>query len=325
MRIVFMGASELGWQCCRTLLEMGQQVVGLFSIPPQFSVSWSTMPVHNVRFRSFEGLAEEYRIPLTYMKGKATASACRRELERLKPDLIAVIGWYYMVPRSWRDIASLGAVGIHASMLPRYRGGAPLVWAMIRGESSTGTTLFHLGDGADDGDIIGQVPFAIEPEDEIGDLIAKATSASVELVRLYIPKLVRGEALRVAQDHRIATTYPQRNPEDGLIDWASKSAVQVHNWVRAQTSPYPGAFTFHEGRAVHIWKTSLTHLRVGQGVLPGSLLIDDQYPFDLGVVCGDGSILGTCEVSVAAGAVIPARDFREQLQTSSKRRFDAMR
>ena len=227
MRIVFMGASDLGWHCCRALLEMGQDVVGIYSIPREFRISWSVTPVTNVRYRSFEDLASKYDIPLTYLTGKLNTPEHRDALAKFRPDVLLAIGWYYMLPRPVRDLAPLGAVGVHASLLPKYRGGAPLVWAMINGEPKTGVSLFHLADGVDNGDLIGQESFDIGVEDDIAGIIEKATEASVTLVRNYIPLLGSGHAPRQAQAESLATTVPQRRPDDGVIDWSTRSAWQV--------------------------------------------------------------------------------------------------
>jgi methionyl-tRNA formyltransferase len=156
MRIIFMGASEIGWECCKLLFEQGKNIVGIFSIRKEFIISWSKSPVTNVRFRNFEDLSQQYHSPIIYVTHKLTDPYYQRILIDLKPDILIVIGWYYMIPRSIRYIATYGAIGIHASILPKYRGGAPLVWAIINGETKTGVTLFYLEDGVDDGDIIAQ-------------------------------------------------------------------------------------------------------------------------------------------------------------------------
>ncbi|MGQ9581833.1 MAG: methionyl-tRNA formyltransferase [Armatimonadota bacterium] len=301
MRIVFMGASELGWECCRTLFEMGQDVVAIFSIPKEFRISWSFQLVTNVRYRSFEDLARAHSVPLIYVTKKMSALEYKNILQQMRPDILVVIGWYYMVPRSLREIAPLGAVGIHASLLPKYRGGAPLVWTIINGEARGGVSLFHLADGVDDGDLIGQSSFDIGLEEDIADVIRKATSASVQLVREYIPRLAAGNAPRMSQDHTHATVVPQRKPEDGLLDWTAKSALQAYNWVRAQTRPYPGAFTYLLGEKVTLWRASLSE-SLRHDTLPGEILPTvSEAPDAFGVWCADGRLLRVHEVEVDSG------------------------
>ncbi len=251
MRIVFFGASALGYRCCEELIAMGQEVVGLFTIPREFPISYSpSAPVSNVLHRDFHALGAQHDIPVVSVSGKMGRYA--DALAAMRPDLLVVIGWYYMIPASLRSIAARGCVGVHASLLPKYRGGAPLVWALIDGAEETGVSLFHFTDGVDDGDIVGQQSFPIGARDTIADLLAKSEAASIYLLRSHVPQLAIGTAPRIAQDHSLATTVPQRSPADGRIDW-SWDAARIDRFIRAQTHPYPGAFTEIDGKRVRIW------------------------------------------------------------------------
>lgn len=300
-----MGASELGWECCQSLLEMGQQVVSIFSIPQQFNISWSSTPVQNVRFRQFDDLAVKYSIPITYVTQKM--SAYKQQLEQLTPDLIVVIGWYYMVPRSLRAIAPLGALGIHASLLPKYRGGAPLVWAMINGESHTGVSLFYLEDGIDDGDLVGQQGFEILPDETIADVIGKSTKASLSLVREYIPLIANGNTPKIQQDHTQATHVPQRHPDDGLLDWNTKTLQQAYDWMRAQSHPYPGAFSYLRKEKIHIWNARKAN-RINPNSIPGQIYSWSELDRKIGVWCADGGLLELVKVGLENGEVLPGVD-----------------
>lgn len=256
MRIVFFGATALGYRCCEALLEMGQEVVGLFTIPREFPISYSpNAPVTNVMHRDFHELGARHGLPVISVEGRM--GQFEEQLAALRPDLLIVIGWYYMIPAALRRLASHGCVGIHASLLPRYRGGAPLVWAMIEGETETGVSLFHFTDGVDDGDIIGQRRFAIGERDTIADLLARSEAAALDLVRTHVPQLADGTAPRIPQDHTQATTVPQRSPADGRIDW-SWDAARIDRFIRAQTHPYPGAFTEIGGKCVRIWAADVS-------------------------------------------------------------------
>ena len=252
MRIVYLGASDIGWHCCKALLEDGHQVVGILSIPRRFRISWAKGEIENVRHRSFEDLAAQYKIPLLYMTTKMADPIYKIFISELRPDLLVVIGWYYVIPKNILKIPPLGTVGIHASLLPKYRGGAPLVWAIINGEQETGVTLFYFDEGVDDGDIIAQKRFPILLEDTIADVIEKARIASVELVREFIPRIAQGTAPRIPQDHEKATYVPQRRPQDGLLRCEEKTAMEAYNWIRAQSRPYPGAFIVVGGRKIKL-------------------------------------------------------------------------
>jgi methionyl-tRNA formyltransferase len=257
MRIVFFGASDLGYQCCETLIKMGQNVVGIFTIPKQFNISYSKdKPVNNVLFRNFHELGDHYAIPVIEVEGKMANYF--DQLAKLEPDFLLVIGWYYMIPKSFRELAIKGCAGIHASLLPKYRGGAPLVWAMINGEKETGISFFYFSDGVDDGDLIAQVKFPIEESDTIKQLLDKTQQSSLRIIEEYIPKISNGTALRYSQKGE-PTYVPQRKPEDGLIDW-SWDKEKIKRFINAQTKPYPGAFTIIEGKKVIIWDADIMGL-----------------------------------------------------------------
>jgi methionyl-tRNA formyltransferase len=263
MRIVFFGATELGFRCCQQLFEAGEEVVGIFTIPQEFRISYSPAPVRNVTFRSFEELAGEHHVPLVHVTTKMSDEQYVERLRGWRPDFGIVIGWYYMIPRVVRELFPRGVTGIHASLLPKYRGGAPLVWAIINGEDKAGVTLFYFDGGVDTGDVIAQQEFPITRDDTIRTVYEKATEASLAVLRDYVPLIRRGAAPRSPQDHSAATQFPQRKPEDGLIDW-DKSAEEIRNFIRAQTKPYPGAFTFLNGKKVVIWDADVSDETPGQ-------------------------------------------------------------
>jgi methionyl-tRNA formyltransferase len=289
---------------------MRQEVVGIFSIPRDFRISWSSKPVRNVLFRSFEDLAHAHHVPLVYVTKRMADPEYRQVLTDLKPDILIVAGWYYIVPPSLRMLAPLGAVGIHGSLLPKYRGGAPLVWAMINGDTHAGVSLFYLADGVDDGDLIGQVRFDIDVQENIGDAVRKTTQASVELLREYVPLLAIGKAPRRPQDHSAATMMPQRKPEDGLIDWCSFSASQAHNWVRAHTRPYPGAFTFLGREKVIIWKAHLSERDPERLCKPGSIEVHPPgCPDAFAVWCADHRVICVHEVGLEDGTAMSGIEF----------------
>ena len=258
MRIVFFGATQLGLECCRIIAaeELGE-LVGIVTIPRTFSISYRPAGVTNVLHADLKPFAVEHGVPCLEIEGKL--ASIPHEVAAMRPDLLLVIGWYYLIPPALRALAPRGCVGVHASLLPKYRGGAPLVWAMIHGESRTGVTLFHFDDGVDTGDVIAQESFEIAREDTIADVLRKSEKACVSVLRSHLPLLARGAAPRVPQDHTAATQFAQRSPEDGAIDW-SWSAERIRNFIRAQTRPYPGAFTTIGGKKVRIWSADVEEL-----------------------------------------------------------------
>jgi methionyl-tRNA formyltransferase len=258
VKIVFFGATELGYKCCRLIIEKKlAEVTGIFTIPREFKISYTKTTVKNVLYANFFDFKKEHDIPVIEITDKM--AAYKHEIEEFKPDFMLAIGWYYMIPKSIRELAPKGCTGIHASLLPKYRGGAPLVWAIINGEAETGLTFFYLDEGIDDGDIIAQKKFSIEPEDTIRELIVKTTDAALSVIKEYLPKISDGTAPRIKQDHSKATVVPQRKPEDGLIDW-NWDSKRIKDFIRAQTKPYPGAYTVIEGKKITIWDAEITEI-----------------------------------------------------------------
>ncbi len=135
----------------------------------------------------------------------------------LRPDFFLVVGWYHLVPRSWRNLAP--AYGLHASLLPDYSGGAPLVWAIINGEMQTGITLFQFEDSVDSGPVIAQEATPIFDKDDITTLYERIEHISLGLLQANIPRIIDGSAELMPQNERLRRVFPQRSPEDGKIDW----------------------------------------------------------------------------------------------------------
>lgn len=251
MRIVFIGASKIGLKCLEAICQLPEvDVVGVVTSPEIFSISYQPNGVQNVLHADFPAFCGRQGIPFLVMEGKMRDPTIEAQIKAWSPQFILVVGWYHMIPRSIREIAPTG--GLHASLLPDYSGGAPLVWAIINGEKMTGITFFQMDDGVDSGPIIAQHVEPILYEDTIGTLYGRIEAAAVQLLLDQLPKLSRGEAKLTHQDETKRRCMPQRNPEDGLVDW-SWGANRLYDFVRAQTAPYPGAFTHFGGNKVILW------------------------------------------------------------------------
>jgi methionyl-tRNA formyltransferase len=259
MRIVFFGASKLGYECCKAIIEAGHTVSGIFTIPETFSIKYKEEAerrnVKNVLFRDFKDFNLKYNIPVIEAEGNL--SRYQEDLIKFNPEFILVIGWYYLIPAAMMQMAPKGVAGIHGSLLPKYRGNAPFVWAMINGEKETGISFFFFDDGIETGDIITQRTIPIEDKDTIKEILDKAEAASIEALLESLPKIADGTAKRTKQQHKLATFFPKRAPEDGLIDW-SWDAKRIRDFVRAQTKPYPGAYTIINGKKVVIWDADIS-------------------------------------------------------------------
>ncbi len=268
MSLVFFGTTDVGWHCLDEMIKANLPVRGIVTGLQEFDISYAKDKVRNLRHRSFKNFEEEHGIPVLTFTRKFDEEIVRT-IASWQPQLLVVIGWYHLIPARVRALAPLGTVGVHWSLLPKYRGGSPLVWAMINGETETGTSLFYLEDKVDVGDVIAQTRVSIGADDEVSAMIARLNMASGALVREHIPKLLRGEAQRWPQDNTEATYFPPRAPEDGEIDW-SWPARRIYDFIRAQTLPYPCAFTSYRGQKIKIVHATLPpyderHVRVRAG------------------------------------------------------------
>jgi methionyl-tRNA formyltransferase len=313
MRICFFGSSIFGYSCLETALNCPEiEVAGVVTTISQFRISYSPdHPVTNVLHKDFQSIKFSHpTLPVFTMKKGMQDSELIRFINEIKPDLILVIGWYHMVPIIIRSIPPKGVVGIHASLLPKYRGGAPLVWAVINGEEEAGLSLFYFDDGVDTGDIIGQRYVPIKLNDSIASLYRRIEKEGLSLLDEMLPKLANGTAPRMPQKAEDEKVWPQRGPDDGKIDWRS-SSISVYNFIRAQTKPYPGAYTFRKNEKLRIWKAKLYDFTDVKGY-PGEVLgIANNHlakGFIVGVNDGDVPLLVT-EVGTELHESLPAHEY----------------
>lgn len=283
MSIVFFGTTDTGWHCLDQMLRAGLPVRGIVTGLPEFEISYAKDKVHNLRYRSFENFRERDGIPVLTFSRQFDESIMQT-LASWAAKLFVVIGWYHLIPARVLALAPLGAVGVHWSLLPKYRGGSPLVWAMINGETETGASLFYLQPKVDTGAVIAQESASIGAHDEVARMIEKLNAVSGRLVVEHIPNILNGTASAFAQEESAATFFPPRSPSDGKIDWRWP-AQRIYNFIRAQSPPYPCAFTEYNGRTIRIAKATLqpirgvhARVRAGDGKWLGleSILVGDE-------------------------------------------------
>lgn len=287
MRLAVIGASRLGLRCLEAAAGLaGVHVCGVVTAPETFRISYRPTGVKNALHADLAAAAAVLGAPCAMLRGSMADEGLFEAVASWRPDFMLVAGWYHMVPASWRRLAP--TAGLHASLLPDYSGGAPLVWAMINGEKRTGITMFLLDGGVDTGPIIGSAPEEIREDDDIASLYARIEDRAVELVRDHLPAIAAGRLDARPQDTSRRRVFPQRSPADGRIDW-SMPARRVHDFIRAQTRPYPGAFFVAHGEEVRVWRSGLTDPPCPAGA-PGTIV----------GLCGNGGLVVRCG---EAGAV----------------------
>jgi methionyl-tRNA formyltransferase len=247
MRLIFMGYHNVGYFCLKALINMCQE----FGDEIAAVVTHADNPKENIWFASVKDLAAKHHLPL-YMPGDPNAPAFVAAMARLKPDFLFSCYYRHMLKKPLLDLPRLGALNLHGSLLPKYRGRAPVNWVLVNGETETGVTLHYMVEKADQGDMVARKQVPITFEDTAYTLFAKMTVAAEEVMREAYPLLRAGAAPRLSQDHSQASYFGGRTPEDGRIDW-TKSATEIYNLVRAVTHPYPGAVTTFGGRQLFVW------------------------------------------------------------------------
>ena len=247
MRIIFLGYHNIGHACLEVLIDLcrhcGDEIVAV--------VTHADDPRENLWFASVKDLAFETYLPV-YQPRDPNAPEFVDVMRRLKADFLFSCYYRHLLKQPLLALPGRGALNLHGSLLPRYRGRCPVNWVLINGETETGVTLHYMEEKPDKGDIVGQKRVAITPEDTALTLFARMTAATGALLQEAYPLLRAGQAPRLPQDQGRASYFGGRRPEDGLISW-DKDAIAVYNLVRAVTHPYPGAFTFFKGQKLFIW------------------------------------------------------------------------
>ncbi len=231
------------------------------------------------------------------------------------PDYVFVIGWPYLVREDALSIAP--CIGLHPTKLPSRRGGAPLNWAILDGETSGAVTLIRLRKGVDDGEILAQRAFPIGTDDYIGDVIDRVYTITEEVVADAVRDLAGGTARWTPQDHRAATYTRRRRPEDGRICW-NDSATRIRSLVRAVSHPFPGAFAYLNGNVLRVWRAEIPRgYRAPLGAVPGTVL--DVTSAGVLVSTMDNALLLT-EVQLTDNGVVLSRESLQNVLESFRGR-----
>jgi methionyl-tRNA formyltransferase len=233
--ILLIANEKAGYETVQRVIEEGYSVQAVFT-------SHSKRRHKIADYVDFSPLEKKYKnIPFHYILDPKE-SLVIEEMLSYGPDLILVISWSQILSKEIVDFPRLGTVGVHYSLLPERRGGAPLVWAIIDGLEKTGLTLFYYDEGIDTGDIIDQIELKITQQDTVKSLLEKIEIALPPFVLKNLDAILEGANQRIKQDESKASYTKARTPKDGEIDW-SLTREQIYNFIRAQTLPYPCAYT----------------------------------------------------------------------------------
>lgn len=249
MRIVFMGTPDFAVPSLKLLLEQQYNVVAVVTQPDRPKGRKKTLTPPPVK-----EAALSFGLPVLQPERMRSAEAVAAVAE-LKPDLIVTAAYGQILPKALLEIPRLGCINVHGSLLPKYRGGAPIQRSIINGESSTGVTIMYMAEGLDTGDMISVVELPITDEDTSGTMFEKLSIAGAELLGKTVPAIIAGEAKAVPQQNEHATYAPNLTRDDERIDWMM-SARAIFNQVRG-LSPMAGAFTFLNGEVFKVWQCAV--------------------------------------------------------------------
>jgi len=247
MRVLVFAYHKIGYECLKVLIQWNEEIVGV--------VTHEDDPAEEIWFQSVAKLARKNGLSVFTPDNPNTAEFINL-LRRLNPELILSFYYRKLLSKEILSVPRLGGLNLHGSLLPRYRGRAPVNWVLVNGETETGVTLHYMVEKADAGDIVTQKKVPIDIDDTALSLYGKLTNAAVEILKETYPLLKEGKTPRIPQDPRLASKFGGRRPDDGRINWNS-SALSAYNLIRAVTHPFPGAFTLLHERRLYIWKAVL--------------------------------------------------------------------
>lgn len=266
--------SDTGHACLERLLDSGENVVLVATQEDSAGEQrWFPSVAELARSRGIE--------PVVFEQDGSPEAIAR--VRAAAPELLFSFYYRGVLPEEILEIPRLGAYNVHGSLLPKYRGRAPVNWAILKGETQTGATLHVMTARPDAGDIVDQEAVPIGPDDTAAEVQRRVTEAAVRVLERRLEDLKAGRVPRRPQEESAATRFGKRRPEDGRIDW-SRTAREIHDLVRAVTHPYPGAFTdVFGGGKTYVWRTRLPNLGAHDN-FPGQVRHEEGRLY---VSCGD--------------------------------------
>lgn len=289
-RAIVFANHNVGVRCLATVLAAGIDV--------PLVVAHDDDPGETIWFHSVAELASWHGLEVATPETPAEAGFVQR-VQKLAPDFIFSFYYRRMLGPSLLAAASRGALNMHGSLLPKYRGRAPVNWAVINGETQTGATLHYMTAKPDAGDIVDQMAVPILPEDTAFDVFQKVTVAAEIVLWRTLPQLVKDRAGRTRQDPAAASYFGARRPADGRIDWRL-DARAIHNLVRGVAPPYPGAFAMLSGRDLRVLRTRVER----ESGAPSQPMLHVDHRGCV-VSCANGGLLRLLDIEIDGGSVQP--------------------
>lgn len=297
MNILFMGTPDFAVPSLEALVAAGHRVVGVFSQPDKPKNRGMKLLPTPVKV-----CAQAHAIPV-FQPAKLRDGTALETIRQLAPDLIVVAAYGRILPQEILDYPRLGCINVHSSLLPKYRGSAPIHWAILNGDRETGVTIMHMAPALDAGDIIAQRATPIDPDETVETLHDRLAQLGAELLVETVDKLAQGTATRTAQEESQVTQAPMLSRALSPMDW-TRPARALHDQVRGLI-PWPAAVTELGGTRCKIFATTVLEETTGKA--PGSILSADKK--GLKVACGGGTVLRIDILQADGGKRMAAADY----------------
>jgi methionyl-tRNA formyltransferase len=310
MRIVFCGTPEFAVPSLRRLLsDSSFSIEAVVTQPDRPRGRTHAVSASPVKQAALE--AGTY----VYQPESVKSDSAYEFVKRIAPDAVVIIAYGQIIPQRLIDVPRLGWINLHASLLPKYRGAAPINWAIVNGETTTGLTTMRIDAGMDTGPILLQQEIAIGTEETAPELTRRMSAEGAALVADTLQKLERGGISPRAQDGSQASLAPRLTKERGLIDW-NRSAHEIYNAIRG-FAPWPGAYTKFRGQLCHVWGRP-DEATTAADQPPGAIAVSADGVY---VTCGSSSRLRLEQVQVEGRKRITAPEFANGARLAPGERF----
>lgn len=314
LKILFMGTPDFAQESLKSIYDAGFEIIGVVTNPDKPKGRGMKLAYSPVKEYALEKNLKIYQ-PIKIKNNTEFLD----EIKTLAPDVICVVAYGKILPKEILEIPKLGCINVHGSLLPKYRGAAPIQWAVLNGDKTTGITTMYMNEGMDTGDMILKEEVEIGPEETTGDLWQKLSKIGGEILVKTLKLIEEGKAPREKQTEE-ATLAPMLNKEMALINWENSDANKIHNLIRG-LNPIMGAYSYIDGKKIKFWKskvltkeeffsykTEFEEYEVKfNNLVPGTILIADDK--DGLYIKANGGVLKILEIQGENAKRMPTADF----------------
>lgn len=314
LKILFMGTPDFAQESLKSIYDAGFEIIGVVTNPDKPKGRGMKLAYSPVKEYALEKNLKIYQ-PIKIKNNTEFLD----EIKTLNPDVICVVAYGKILPKEILEIPKLGCINVHGSLLPKYRGAAPIQWAVLNGDKTTGITTMYMNEGMDTGDMILKKEIEIGPEETTGELWQKLSKIGGEILVKTLKLIEEGKAPREKQTEE-ATLAPMLNKEMALIDWENSDANKIHNLIRG-LNPIMGAYSYIDGKKIKFWKSKVLtkeeffsyktkfeeYEAKFNNLVPGTILIADDK--DGLYIKANGGVLKILEIQGENAKRMPTADF----------------